>query len=113
MTIKKIITIGRGGDSDCRINSESVSNSHAMVIESDKGKYLLIDCNSTNGTRLPSRSGSERISQTEVRLNDLVFFGDKEFKMHDIVNSADTAASGKDLTRFRDPFDGSIKSKPR
>ena len=116
MAIKKIITIGRSGGSDYRVDSESVSNEHAMLIVSDRGKCLLIDCASTNGTRLPSKSGAESISQAEVKLDHVVFFGKNEHRIRDIVSirsNASAAESGDDFTRFRDPVDGSIKRKPR
>jgi len=114
LAIKKIITIGRSGGSDYRVDSESVSNEHAMLIVSDRGKCLLIDCASTNGTRLPSQSGAESISQAEVKLDHVVFFGKHEHRIRDIVASrADAGDSGDNFTRFRDPVDGSIKRKPR
>ena len=116
MAITKIITIGRSGESDYRVDSESVSNDHAMLIVSDSQKCLLIDCGSTNGTRLPLQSGADRISQSEVSLDSSVFFGDHERRVGDIVANGQTgrpANSRDDLTRFRDPVDGSIKKGPR
>ena len=59
MAIKKIINIGRSVESDYRIDSEAISNQHALLIISDRGKFLLVDCASTNGTRLLSQSGAE------------------------------------------------------
>jgi len=116
MAVKKIITIGRSDESDYRVDSESVSNEHAMLIVSDSEKCLLIDCGSTNGTRLPLQSGADRISQSEVSLDSSVFFGDHERRVDDIVASQRSDWPPKhrdDLTRFRDPVDGSIKKGPR
>lgn len=116
MAIKKIINIGRSVESDYRIDSEAISNEHAMLIISDREKFLLIDCGSTNGTRLLSQSGAESVTQTEVRAENIVFFGDEKLEIRAIVaNSAssDYSNGGEDFTRFRDAVDGSIKSKPR
>ena len=116
MAIKKIINIGRSVESDYRIDSEAISNQHALLIISDRGKFLLVDCASTNGTRLLSQSGAESVTQTEVRAENIVFFGDEKREIRAIVaNSASSYSlnAGEDFTRFRDAVDGSIKSKPR
>jgi pSer/pThr/pTyr-binding forkhead associated (FHA) protein len=116
MTIEKIITIGRSDDSQYQIRRNSVSAEHAMIICTNAKKYLLIDCGSTNGTRLLSRQGTEKISQSEVRIEDLVFFGDEEHLVSTILSSGKSVPSeqiGSGLTRFRDPIDGSIKTGPR
>jgi diguanylate cyclase (GGDEF)-like protein len=42
-------TIGRGVQTDVRINDEGISRTHAMV-EWDDGAYYLLDAGSTNGT---------------------------------------------------------------
>lgn len=116
MAVKNIITIGRSVESDYRVNSESVSNEHAMLKVSDSEKCLLIDCGSTNGTRLPLQSGADRISQSEVSLDSSVFFGDHEQRVGDIVASRRSVrppTHRNEHTRFRDPVDGSIKKGPR
>jgi pSer/pThr/pTyr-binding forkhead associated (FHA) protein len=116
MTIRETITIGRMNGSDYQVDSESVSNEHALLVVSDSGKYLLIDCGSTNGTRVPAQSGAVRISQLEVGLEDVVFFGDNERRIQDIVSSVERASfsrSEKDFTRIRDPIDGSIRRERR
>lgn len=116
MAVKKIIKIGRSDESDYRVNSESVSNEHAMLIVSDREKCLLIDFASTNGTWLSLRSGANRISQSEVSLDTSVFFGDQERRVGDIVASQESVRPPKhrdDHTRFRDPVNGSIKKGPR
>jgi len=116
MNIEKIITIGRSEDSQYQIKRSSVSSEHAMIICTNAKKYLLIDCGSTNGTRLPSPQGIRQISQSEVNLEDLVFFGDEEHLVSNILGSGKSVLSekiGSGLTRFRDPIDGSIKTGPR
>jgi pSer/pThr/pTyr-binding forkhead associated (FHA) protein len=116
MAIKQIITIGRGSDQSYQLDRDSISVEHAMIIVSSKGKYLLVDCNSTNGTRLPLRSGAARVSQVEVNLDDMVLFGDEELQIRDLVNIGSVVqdtVSGSEFTLFRDPIDGSIKRKSR
>jgi pSer/pThr/pTyr-binding forkhead associated (FHA) protein len=116
MTIKNIITIGRGHDADYRIDNESVSKEHALLIVSNGSRDLLIDCASTNGTRLISKATEQRVFQSEVYPEDTVFFGDREHLVKDIIackNTPDFVGSEKNFTRIRDPFDGSIKSRPK
>lgn len=116
MNIEKIITIGRSDNSQYQIKKDSVSSEHAMIICSKEKKYLLIDCDSTNGTWVPSLQGNQQISQSEVRIEDLVYFGDEEHLVSNILSydkSAPTKQIGSELTRFRDPVDGSIKTGPR
>jgi pSer/pThr/pTyr-binding forkhead associated (FHA) protein len=116
MTIQKIINIGRSIKSDYRIDREVISNDHAMLIVSDKEKFLLIDCDSTNGTRLLSHSGADSVTQTEVQAGSIVFFGHEKREIRDIVEnntSSHSFSADEKFTRFRDAVDGSIKSKPR
>jgi pSer/pThr/pTyr-binding forkhead associated (FHA) protein len=116
MPIKEIITIGRSRNSDYRIDSNSASNEHGILIVSDKGKSLLIDCLSTNGTRLLSQANGQRISQSEVYAQDSVFFGDQEHLIQDIIDSKKASKpvnSESEFTRIRDPQNGSIKSTLR
>ena len=116
MTIKQIATIGRGSDQSYQLDRDSISSEHAMIIESSKGTYLLVDCNSTNGTRLPLRSGAARVSQVEVNLDDLALFGEEERRIRDLINigpAVDNLDAESGYTLFRDPIDGSIKRKSR
>ena len=112
MAIATIITIGRDPNSRYQINSGSVSSEHAMLLVSKSNELLLIDCSSTNGTRIPHRLGPERINQAEIFPEDIIFFGDEERKTSDIISHA-IAKSGDNYTRYRDPMDGSIKKRPR
>lgn len=116
MAIKNVLQIGRSRESHYIIKSESASNEHAMLIVSDTGRYLLIDCDSTNGTRVLSDTSAKKIKQTEVYLDNLVMFGDHECSVRniDIVkNSAASRERSSDYTQIRDPIDGSIRRTPR
>ena len=116
MAIKNVLQIGRSRESHYIIKSESASNEHAMLIVSDTGKYLLIDCDSTNGTRVLSDISANKIKQMEVDLDNLVLFGDHECSIRNIdmvKNSADARERSSDYTQIRDPIDGSIKRTPR
>jgi hypothetical protein len=83
MTSRTIIKIGRGADCQLRLNSPSVSSEHAWVIIRNH-TILLIDCGTTNGTRLKSQ-GLKKISQTAVSTTDTIFFADQEVPVSDIL----------------------------
>ena len=112
MPLDRIITIGRDPNCTYQITSNSVSSEHAMLLVSKNNEYLLIDCSSTNGTRLPYRLGKARINQTEIFPEDVIFFGDEERKTSDVLSHA-RKQSVNSYTRYRDPVDGSIKARPR
>ena len=84
----EIIKIGRNPGSNFRINRDSVSNEQAMLIVSNKKKYLLIDCNSMNGTRLPLEMGDAKISQCMVLEKSVVLFGDYQCTIEDILRKS-------------------------
>lgn len=83
MTSRRIIKIGRSADCQLRLNSSSVSSEHAWVIISNNS-ILLIDCGTTNGTRLKSQ-GLKKITQTVVSATDTIFFADQEVLVSDIL----------------------------
>ena len=114
MTIKKIISIGRSELNDYHLKGDSVSNEHALLIESDNNKYLLVDCMSTNGTRILSVSGAPEIKQIEVFVETTLFFGDVERTVRDIVSRTNSQKNNRNnITQFRDPIDGSIRQRVR
>jgi hypothetical protein len=116
MSVKDIIKIGRSSESNYRVDEDSVSNDHAILIISEGGKYLLIDCNSMNGTRLPNRSGGEKITQSKVDIDDLMFFGEHQCTVHDLLSSrkeVHAVVSNSEFTQVRDPVNGTIKKKLR
>lgn len=60
----KVITIGRGSDNDVVINDQYVSTHHLQIKQQEDGNYLLVDCDSTNGTFV-----NEQRVYGEMRLN--------------------------------------------
>ncbi|MBN2546943.1 MAG: FHA domain-containing protein [Spirochaetes bacterium] len=67
--------IGTGVDCEIRILMESISRHHALFI-SKNSKYYLSDLNSLTGTYINNR----QITSEEIIDNDIVKFGDVEFK---------------------------------
>ncbi|MEE9385798.1 MAG: GGDEF domain-containing protein [Nannocystaceae bacterium] len=63
-------TIGRGLQTDVRINDEGISRTHA-VIEHVDGEYLLSDAGSTNGTY----SNGSRVDKSELAEGDKIQIG--------------------------------------
>lgn len=113
MSVKDIIKIGRSSSSDYRIQSESVSNDHAMLIISQNNEYFLIDCNSTNGTRILNQNRGKMINQSNVSIDEIIFFGDHECRVKDVLSSRKPHAAIKegDFTLVRDLDNGTIKKK--
>lgn len=83
MTSRRIIKIGRSADCHLRLDSSSVSLEHAWVLIQNNS-ILLIDCGTTNGTRLRSQ-GLKKITQTTVSATDTIFFADQEVPVSDIL----------------------------
>ncbi|SVC92809.1 uncharacterized protein METZ01_LOCUS345663, partial [marine metagenome] len=119
MSVNQIISIGRSPTSDYRLSSSSVSTDHAMLIVSDgqDPSFLLIDKESSNGTRVVSNDGLVEISQMTVDRNTEIFFGDVSCRAGDVVAKATAASkslgsSGQD-TMKRDPISGRIETRPK
>jgi len=69
------VTIGRGGDNDVVLHSDSVSRRHARV-ETRAGKYHLVDTHSTNGTYV----NDESVQSRELCRGDQIKIGDTILK---------------------------------
>ncbi|NCV44795.1 MAG: FHA domain-containing protein, partial [Actinobacteria bacterium] len=54
--LQQRIRIGRGEESDWRIDDLNVSRSHAEVVQNKDGSYEMIDLKSTNGTFINGQS---------------------------------------------------------
>ena len=65
--------IGRDIDAQIRIDDGSLSRLHARIVRRPKGKFLLEDLGSTNGTFI----GSDRIEQHELASGDRIQLGPK------------------------------------
>jgi len=63
-------TIGRGLQTDVRINDEGISRTHA-VVEEDNGSYFLDDAGSTNGTY----ANGKKVSRYELQEGDKIQIG--------------------------------------
>ena len=69
------IMIGRGEDNELRLNSKFVSGHHALIFCTEKGHYIE-DLNSSNGTRVNSRT----ITRCDLRAGDIVMIGDFQIR---------------------------------
>jgi FHA domain/Domain of unknown function (DUF1707) len=77
---RAMLTIGRASDCDCVLADETVSRHHARLRRSGPG-WLLLDLDSTNGTRL---NGRRLVEEIEVRAGDRVSFGTARYRLtHD------------------------------
>lgn len=63
-------TIGRGLQTDVRINDEGISRTHALIEHVD-GKYYLSDAGSTNGTY----ANGSRVDRSELQEGDKIQIG--------------------------------------
>ena len=83
MTLRTIIKVGRGSDCQFQLNSPNVSSQHAWVVIRNNS-ILLIDCGTTNGTRLKSQ-GLKKITQTVVSVTDTIYFADQEVPVRELL----------------------------
>lgn len=68
----EIIKIGRSSQNDVVINDKYVSGSHCQIIKDDKGNFVLIDTNSSNGTYV---NGVQRRGEVRLNPSDIVRIG--------------------------------------
>lgn len=68
----EIIKIGRSSQNDVVINDKYVSGSHCQIIKDDKGNFVLIDTNSSNGTYV---NGVQRRGEVRLNPSDIVKIG--------------------------------------
>lgn len=71
----QILRIGKSPQNDVVINDEYVSGYHCQIIQDDKGNFILIDTNSSNGTYVNGvqRRGEVRLNKTDtVRIGNTV-----------------------------------------
>ena len=85
MPIQRIIRIGRRQDNDYRLSSSSASANHALLIVGSADRHLVIDHNSSNGTRVAGFRDGERIKQSTVHGDDEVFFGEEACVVGQII----------------------------
>lgn len=75
---RPVVTIGRSGQSDIRIDHETVSDQHA-VIEFDEGEFRVYDLGSTEGTFVDD---VQVTVSTVLEDGMVVRFGEKAFVFH-------------------------------
>ena len=83
------LRIGRHYENDFLLSDPSVSRYHAELTQHSDGRYLLVDCQSTQGTRLLDRSGKLLpITQEWVKPEDRVQFGRVTVQIREILGNA-------------------------
>lgn len=65
------VLIGRSDDAEIRLEARGISRRHARILRDDKGRYLLRDLESKNGTRV----NGAPIGATTLRFGDKIFVG--------------------------------------
>lgn len=81
---RRILKIGRGPTCDITIQHDSVSTLHAwLIIAADH--LLLVDCGTTNGTRVHTQ-GLKKITQTTVARTDRVSLGAYETGVGELLS---------------------------
>jgi pSer/pThr/pTyr-binding forkhead associated (FHA) protein len=84
----KSLLIGRSQDCDILILHPTVGRRHAELISDKDTRFLLVDCDSTNGTFVWRKDAWLRISSQRVDLQDRIRFGQHETFVHQLVVAA-------------------------
>ena len=72
---------------DIGLDDSTVSGLHAVLTRTDDGKWLLEDCNSTNGTARLLNGQWQRINRTNVLPDDHLRFGRTETTVRQLLAS--------------------------
>ena len=89
------LRIGRGRDMDVVVKSESVSREHAeLVVSGPGGQFRLIDCGSTNGTRVLRHGRWQRVQEDVVGPREHIKLGDYQTTPLALERMAQPHASG-------------------
>jgi ABC transport system ATP-binding/permease protein len=89
---QRIITIGRAPDSTVVLDYPMISWNHARLIEDSRGKLVLEDLGSTNGTAVGHPEN--RITRSDVRPEDSVFFGSFKIRVSRMLEPDRVALGG-------------------
>lgn len=73
----KLLTVGRSPQSNIYIDSQFVSSYHADILILDNGEILIVDKNSTNGTKVNGNTIAAGV-EVPVRRGDSVIFADTQ-----------------------------------
>ena len=79
--------IGRDPSCDIVVADDSVSRKHAELIVTEKGVFLLIDRDSTNGSFIRRSGNWESVTQEIIEMGDLLRFGNAEISVEDMITS--------------------------
>jgi pSer/pThr/pTyr-binding forkhead associated (FHA) protein len=71
---KELALVGRGEDSDLRLDHKSISKLHCVLVKTD-GLILIRDLGSTNGTRV----NGQRVRRAALLPNDVLAFANFRF----------------------------------
>lgn len=83
--LMKIIKIGRSTQNDVVINDPYVSGSHCQIIQDERGNFVLIDTNSSNGTYV---NGVQRHGEVRLNPSDIVKVGNTILPWQTYFNNA-------------------------
>lgn len=81
----KIIKIGRSPQNDVVLNDPYVSGSHCQIIQDDRGSFVLVDTNSSNGTYV---NGVLRHGEVRLNMSDIVKVGQTTLPWQTYFNNA-------------------------
>src|SRR5262245_12721673 len=84
---QQTFSIGRSPECDLVLADQSVSRKHAELMVLDDGQLFLVDCQSTQGTRLSEHGQIRQVQQEFVGLDAIVQFGDVSISMGDVVEA--------------------------
>lgn len=85
-TVQRVITIGRAPESTVVLDYPMISWNQARLSVKSGGSLILEDAGSTNGTAVGSLEN--RITRTEVRPEDSVFFGSFKIRVSRLLDPA-------------------------
>ena len=72
----KVYRIGRHADNDIVVDDKSISRRHAELTEIAKGRYKLVDLDSTNGTFVRRGRSWREVQSAEVEAHEIIMLGD-------------------------------------
>ena len=106
----QVIKIGRSKHSDFKVSSDACSNDHALLIVGKDDSYLLIDKNSSNGTRIARGSNFESVKQQSLGYSDFFYIGDVELSPALILSrvQSENSKDQSNYTTIRSQSDGSL-----
>jgi hypothetical protein len=106
--------MGRSKDSDFVPLSSACSGNHAILIEGGDDSFILIDKESSNGTRVVVNGVLQNIKQVLLGFDDQFYLGDCCLTPAEVLRSLSSRKrSSSNYTTIRDATDGSLKKRKR